>query len=152
MKMRVGLKIFGVLVVATAITSLAFSDFLSGVGKLLNPENLAKTAGVGIIVKQFGPKINNVVNRITKHKPTSSSTTKVVPILTVGSSNAIGAAQVIGPKEFVNRVSAVAQIDSDLGFIPKVRVRGLIPVANKKLIQIKRVPNVGVSAILDLKL
>lgn len=115
-------------------------------------KQLIKVVGIGAAVKQFGPQINSTINKATKHEDTRNASTKVVPILSVGSgSGAIGAAQVMGAKAAVDKVEAVAQIEG--GIFGEVRFRALIPVESKDVLSnIRRVDGVGVSGIVDLKL
>lgn len=115
-----------------------------------------KIIGVGAAVKQFGPEINKQFNKLTKHTDTPDMSTKVVPIISVGigagsGGNAIGAAQVTGPKDKIDKVAAVAQPEAKI--FGEIRIRALIPVSSKNVIQdIKKVDGVGVSGIVDLKL
>lgn len=137
-------KVAIITVASLAITAIAAPQ----IGQII------KVVGVGAAVKQFGPQINSAINKLSKHKDTFASTTKVVPILSVGvgTSSAIGAAQVTGPKNKVDKVQAVAQPAADL-FGHEVRVRALIPVSSKDVVRdIKAVDGVGVSGIVDLKL
>lgn len=117
-------------------------------------KQIIKLVGVGAAVKQFGPQLNTALNKLTSHKDTFTMTTKVVPIISAGidSRKAVGAAQVMGPKNKVDLVQAVAQIDQDvLG--KEVKIRAMIPISSKDVIKdIKRVEGVGVSGIVDLKL
>ena len=115
-------------------------------------KELIKIVGVGAAVDRFGPEINKAVNKVSGHKDTYTMTTKVVPIISVGrGQGAIGAAQVLGTKDRVSIVKAVAQIEGE--FLGEFRIRAMIPVASKNVIEdIKRVEGVGVSGILDLKL
>ena len=113
-----------------------------------------KIIGVGAAVKQFGPEINRGINKLANHKDTSTRATKVVPILSAGiaSRQAIGAAQVMGPKSLVDKVQAVAQLDQDL-FGREVKIRAMIPVSSTDVVKdIRKVDGVGVSGIVDLKL
>lgn len=119
-------------------------------------KQIIKIVGVGAAVKQFGPDINKELNKMTGHKDTNASFTKVVPIITVGlnKSGAIGAAQVMGAKINVQKVVAVAQPEADL-FGREIRIRALIPVDSVNIgdpKNIKAVDGVGVSGIVDLKL
>ena len=74
---------------------------------------LLKIVGIGAVVQKFGPDINKAMNKLGTHTDTNTSWTKVVPILSVGSRRAIGAAQVMGPRSKVETVKAVAQLDQD---------------------------------------
>ena len=137
-------RIFVVASVTLAVTALAAPQ----IGQLI------KIIGVGAAVKQFGPQINRGINGLSKHKDTRTSWTKVVPIISIGigTSSAIGAAQVMGPKYLVDKVEAVAQPSGDL-LGHEIRIRALIPVSSKDVIKdIKAVDGVGVSGIVDLKL
>ncbi len=115
---------------------------------------IIKLVGVGAAVKQFGPEINRSINGLTRHKDTYDMTTKVVPIISGGinSRNAVGAAQVMGPKDKVDQVQAVAQLDQDL-FGREVKIRAMIPISTREIVKdIRRVEGVGVSGIVDLRL
>lgn len=137
-------RVLAVALCGLAATVLAADAFM----------DLVKIVGVGAAVTQFAPQLNNAVNKVSGYKDTTSMTTKVVPILSGGinSRKAIGAAQVMGPRAQVDKVKAVAQIDQDL-LGREVKVRVMIPIESKDVIRdLKRVDNVGVSAIIDLKL
>lgn len=119
---------------------------------------IVKTIGIGAAVKAFAPALNTFVNKLLQAKDAQTQqTTKVVPILsiTLGVNTpgqaAVGAAQVSGPKASVDKVQAVAVIDAN--YQGSFSVRALVPVDSlepwKRLV---RVPSVGVSAIIDLKL
>ncbi|HCE00259.1 MAG TPA: hypothetical protein DER07_04395 [Armatimonadetes bacterium] len=115
---------------------------------------ILKVVGVGAAVKQFGPQINKEFNKLLNHTDTAQSSTKVVPILTVGlsTSTAVGAAQVMGPKAQVDKVEAVAQPSAEL-FGREFRIRGFIPVSSRDVLKdIKRVDNVAVTGVMDIKL
>lgn len=133
----------------------ALSLGLVGVGAPQLRE-VVKILGVGAAVKQFGPDINKGMNKLTGHKDSSASYTKVVPIITVGlnSRGAIGAAQVMGARRNVDRVRAVASPQAEL-FGKEIMLRALIPVDTDdptKMAKLKPVDGVGVSGIVDLKL
>jgi len=77
-------------------------------------------------------------------------TTKVVPIISIGTKGYIGAAQVTGPASSIEQVKAVAQVEGS--FNGMVRVKGLVPVDSTNPVGASRVQGVGVSAIIDLKI
>lgn len=117
-------------------------------------KQIIKVVGVGAAVKQFNKDINRAINKLANRSDTAERMTKVVPILTVGigKSNAIGAAQVTGPKRLVDTVEAVAAPETEL-FGKEIRIRAMIPVSSGDLGKgIKAVDGVGVSGIVDLKL
>jgi hypothetical protein len=113
-----------------------------------------KLIGVSAAVKQFGPDLNKAINKLTSHRDSYDMTTKVVPIISGGISSrqAVGAAQVMGPRDKVEEVQAVAQLDQDL-FGREVKIRAMIPISSREIVKdIRRVEGVGVSGIIDLKL
>jgi hypothetical protein len=117
-------------------------------------KQIIKVVGVGAAVKQFGPQINTAINKLANQRDNSRVMTKVVPIISAGlaSRQAIGAAQVMGPPEQVEKVQAVAQLDQDV-FGREVKIRAMIPVESKDVVKnIRRVEGVGISGIVDLKL
>jgi hypothetical protein len=117
-------------------------------------ESIIKVAGIGMAVQQFGPQINSAINSAVRHRDTAQMSTKVVPILSagVGGRQAIGAAQVTGPRRQIDQVTAVAQLDQDL-FGRQVKARIMVPVSSQDVVRdIRRVDGVGVSAIVDLRL
>jgi len=124
----------------------------------LTVDAIVKTIGVGAAVKAFAPAINTFINTLVQAKdPTTLQTTKVVPILSISvgvnapGQAAIGAAQVSGPKAAVDKVQAVAAIDAN--YQGSFSIRALVPVDSlEPWKRIRRVPSVGVSAIIDLKL
>ena len=127
--------------------------FLAGVGSSQLIGKIVKGAGIGVVVKQFGPQINSGLNRLVKHQDSRAVATKVVPILTVGvaSRQSIGAAQVMGPPAAIARVGSVAQLDQDI-LGREIKIRGLIPIEGNDPSNLRRVPGVGVSGTVDLRL
>lgn len=115
-----------------------------------------KVIGVGAAVKQFNKDINRAFNKLANRSDSATRMTKVVPILTVGigKSNAIGAAQVMGPPALVKKVEAVAAPETEL-FGKEIRIRALIPIGSSKATDkanLDTVDGVAVSGIVDLKL
>ena len=131
------------IIVATATLGLTAIGFTQ-VGQLL------KIVGIGAVVQKFGPQINSGMNKLASHTDTNTSTTKVVPILSVGSRRAIGAAQVMGPRSKVETVKAVAQLDQDL-FGKEVKIRAMIPIDTEGVSNIHRVEDVGISGLVDFR-
>jgi len=133
------------------VTVASLSMVAAGTGQI---REILKVLGVGAAVQRFGPDINKAINKLSGHKDTDATFTKVVPILTVGigKSSAIGAAQVTGKKSNVDKVRAVAAPETEL-FGKEIRIRALIPISNDKVDQgINKVEGVGISGIVDLKL
>ena len=117
----------------------------------LNLGSILKVGGVGILVDRFGGQINDFLNKILDQNNLSTTyTTKVVPIVSVGTNGYIGAAQVTGPASEVERVEAVAQLEASFNNV--ARVKGLVPIDSKNPVNASRIQGVGVSAIIDLKI
>lgn len=135
-------------VVLTAILSL-------GVGALAQAQlgSILKGGAVALAVDKFGPQINKGINTLTGNKNLSvAQATKVVPILSIGSGSYLGAVQVAGSEEALDKVKAVAQLEGRVNVIGGIRLRALIPIAARSVSNIHRVPGVGVSALVDIKL
>ncbi len=119
---------------------------------------IIKTLGIGYAVRAFAPQINNFINDLLQNKGVAvREQTKVVPILSIsiGIGNPggayIGAAQVSGPKASVDKVEAVALLEAD--FQTAFRIKAYVPVDNLKPWEVfRRVPGVGVSAIVDIRI
>ena len=150
MKRRVlgGLALL-VMVLVVALPMGARAQF----GDLL--ETLLKVGGVGLIVDTYGEKIDHLLNEVLDNRGIPrEEATKVVPILSLGRGGYIGLAQVGGPKEKVEQVEAVVQLEAEL-IGNKLRAKVLVPVDSKDITHpkdINKVRGVGVSAIIDLKL
>lgn len=129
------------LLVALALPALAI-DLSSIIG----------VVGGGFLVSAVAEPLNKFINTITFNKGLENqSSTKVVPIVSIGDGTRIGAAQVSGPSSAVNRTKAVAQLETS--FQDKLRVKVLVPIDSENpLQQFRRVQGVGVSAIIDLRL
>ena len=115
---------------------------------------ILKIGGTALIVKQFGGTINSVLNKVTGQNKLEDEgiVTKVVPVLSAGSRGAIGIVQVAGPREQIDRVKAVAQLQTQVKALITLQARILIPIDADNLTNINRVSGVGVSAIIDIKL
>ncbi|KYZ76315.1 hypothetical protein AXX12_07720 [Anaerosporomusa subterranea] len=114
--------------------------------------DIFKVGGIGFLIDQFAKPLNNFINTITfKHGAGHDYATKVVPILSFGNGGHVGAAQVMGSQELIDKTQAVIQVEDD--FSGKTfRVKVLIPIDSKNPINFSRVQGVGVSAIIDVKI
>ena len=132
-----------------------FAVVLVPVADAINLGSIIKVAGIGLLVDQFGPQLNSFINALmAQHNATPEFATKVVPILTVGvlgNSGYIGAAQVMGPQNLIDKVQAVVQVESSFNG-NMFRVKGLIPIDSKIPVNFSRVSGVGVSAMIDVRI
>ena len=64
----------------------------------------------------------------------------------------MGAAQVSGPKSAVEKVKAVGQLEANFNQV--FRIKALVPLDSENPIKdgIRRVPGVGITAIIDLRI
>jgi hypothetical protein len=138
------LKLAGLVV---AVLGLASVSLYAQLGSIL------KGGAVVFLVNQFGKQINEGINTaLMNRKWEHKQATKVVPIVSIGSGAYVGAAQVIGDEEAVKKVEAVVQLELNLP--GRARAKVLIPVDKVSLnvTEMQRVYDVGVSAVIDLKL
>jgi len=108
--------------------------------------------GIGYAVRVFGDQINSGINTLLAQRGVQwEGTTKVVPILSIGSGAYIGAAQVAGPPNLVSQVQAVAQGETRIG--NNLAAKLLIPVSSINVLKgVNRVEGVGLSALIDFRL
>lgn len=111
-----------------------------------------KIVGIDILVDKFGSKLNSFINQFMDNNDASTnSASKVVTIISPVGNKHIGAAQVVGSKSAVAKVGAVAQLETS--FMDKLfRIKVLVPIEGKDATKIRRVPGVGVSAVIDVKI
>jgi len=113
--------------------------------------DLIKVGGIGAVVKQFGPQINKFINTITLQKNAGNNyATKVVPIISIGDGKQIGAVQVTGSQELVDKTACVIQLEGKT--LGSVRIRALIPSDTINPLKFSRVQGVGVSALIDISI
>lgn len=108
--------------------------------------------GIGYAVRVFGDDINDFINTLLAQRGVDyEGTTKVVPILSVGSGAYIGAAQIAGPPSLVREVRAVAQGETRIG--NNLRAKLLIPVNTINVLRgVERIEGVGLSALIDFRI
>lgn len=115
--------------------------------------DVVKVGGVGFIVEKFGGQINDFINKLTANKNLSTTeSTNVVPIISLGGGGYIGAVQIIGAKANVEKCKAVVQLEANAAFGKNLRIKALVPVGSKTTSNIKRIYGVGVSAIIDIRI
>ena len=132
-------------------TALGVATLLIGVGVAsAQLGSILKVGGAIAVADRFGGQINSGLNKVTGQKKLAASgiSSKVVPVLSIGSRKAVGVVQVSGPQAAVNQTKAVAQIETKL---LGVNARVLLPINTRSVLNPKRVPGVGVSAVVDIK-
>ena len=135
-----------------AVLALALLSCTALPAGAVNLGDLIGVVGGGFLVSAVAGPLNDFINTITFNRNIGvTESTKVVPILSVGTGTAIGAAQVSGPESAVRRTKAVGQIEAE--YQGRLRVRILVPMDSSNPLQgIRRVQGVGVSAIIDYRL
>lgn len=141
----VGSLVVAIFALSAALTSQVYSA--SVVTQVL------KGAAIGYAIKQSAGVIDKAINTITLRNNMKSSTmsTKVVPILSVGEKGYIGGAQVSGPSSYVSKVQAVFQYEKQFSN-NNYRAKILVPSASLNPLKLERVQKVGVSAVIDVAL
>ncbi len=123
-----------------------------GIDKLNELSDMLKEKGMTLALDHFSGKINDYVNENAPFRIEQGYETKVVPVVTVGSKGYIGAAQICGPKEQLEKCKAALTVEGKLAS-GTVRVQYLVPIDTLRptsLENVHRVQGVGVSARLDL--
>lgn len=130
---------------AGAVTSVSAFNLGSVLG------GVVKVGGIGYLVDRYSEQLNSAINSIMmKEGAGTNYATKVVPIVSIGNSGYIGAAQVIGDADQVEKVEAVGQLE--VSWNDKLfRIKGLIPMNSKNPANFSRVQGVGVSAVIDVR-
>ena len=126
--------------------AIKLGDILNGdVGKVI------KGAAVLALTVGLADQLNSFINTVTLNKGVPESAgTKVVPVIALGSGTRVGAAQVSGPKDLVNKTKIVVQIESKFSF-KNLDVEVFVPSDNMNPLKFNRVEGVGVSALIDLR-
>lgn len=137
--------------VIAAVTIASLLGFAGGTAvQAFNLGSILKVGGISVLVSKYGDSINDFLNKLLmKNGVGTDYATKVVPILSVGTGKYIGAVQVVGPTEQVDKVKAVAQLEGTFNGI--TRANALIPIESLSVSNLSRVQGVGVSATIDFK-
>jgi len=111
-----------------------------------------KGLAIGYAVREASQPLNRFIDTVTLRNlvPTRLAT-KVVPVLSVGQRAYIGGAQVIGPRSLINKTQAVWQYEQNFDN-GNYRVKALVPSSSLNPLELKRVPKVGLSALIDVSL
>ena len=129
--------------IASQVSAFNLGSFLGGV---------VKVGGIGFLVDKYGDSVNSAINSLMmKEGAGTNYATKVVPIVSIGDSGYIGAAQVIGDANQVAKVKAVGQLE--IGWNDRLfRIKGLVPMDSMDPTAFSRGQGVGVSAVIDVRI
>ena len=138
----------------TVISAVAaiVAGALAPAGAVTLGTKVLRGAAIGYAVKQTAGPLNEFINKVTLQRGMPSGlATKVVPIISVGEKGYIGGAQVSGPAALVKDVRAVLQYEQNFS-TGNYRIKALVPSSSINPLELKRVPKVGVSALIDVAL
>lgn len=122
------------------------------VSQAFNFGDILKVGGIGFLIDKFSTPLNNFINQLTfKQGAGNDYATKVVPIISVGNKGYIGAAQVTGTQNLVDKTKAVLQIEGNFNG-STFRAKALVPIDSTNPTNFSRVQGVGVSAIIDIRI
>lgn len=127
-----------------SLQPVSAGGILGGLGKVV------KTGGIVWVVDRYGNELNTFINKLTAKYPIADEySTKVVPIIAVGTKGYVGAAQISGPRSMVDKCKGALALEGD--FMNRTfRVQALIPVDSIDPSNCTRVQGVGVSAKIDV--
>ena len=132
--------------VQTARSSKIGDIFKGGAGDVI------KGGAILLASNALADPINKAINTVTFNKgiPNSAST-KVVPVISMGSGTRVGFVQVSGPKDLVNKTKAVIQIETKLT-VKNLDIEIFVPSSSVNPLKFKRVQGVGITALVDYRL
>ena len=136
-----------------ALVAALLVGVIGGAGAESILQRVIPAVAGGYAVMAVAKPLNNFINSLMASNGVANRDhTKVVPILTLGGTQYIGAAQVSGPSYNVNRVLAVIAYKGSWNN-GVWNVDGLVPVDSMNPTKgIKRVYGTGVDAIINAKL
>jgi hypothetical protein len=134
--------------IAVGLAVLAFST-TAALG--IDIGDVVKVGGIAFLVDQYDEQIDSfITSALGEREAAAKGATKVVPILSLGGGGYIGAAQVVGSPENVQRVKAVVQVEGKFG---DFRAKVLVPTTTSKASgSPDRAKGVGVSAVIEFKI
>jgi hypothetical protein len=134
--------------VAAALALLTLS---TGTVLAIGLGDIVKVGGIAYLVDRYDSEIDTfITSALGEREAAAQGATKVVPIISLGGGGYIGAAQVVGNSEQVERVKAVVQLEGKFGsFGAKV----LVPTTTSTPSGTPdRVKGVGVSAVVEFEI
>lgn len=107
--------------------------------------DILKAGVVAVAINAAADPLNKAINSIAGGWNTS---TKVVPVATIGDKAYIGGAQVAGAASSLGKVKAVYQYE-DIFDGGKFRIKAFVPSNSTNPLQISRVSGIGLTALID---
>ncbi len=150
MKKKVLFAITAILILTTATMTVKASKL----GDLLDGKvgNVIKGVAVFALTDLLAEQLDDFINTVTLNKGVpEQAATKVVPVVSTGSGFRVGAVQVTGPKELVEKVKAVVQIETKFS-LKNLDVEVFVPSDSINPLKFNRVEGVGVSALIYFRM
>ncbi len=124
-----------------------------GVALALNVgEAVLKTVTIGAVVNAVAGPADRAINGLTLNsKVPIGTSTKVVPVLSLGEKGYMGAAQIAGSQELVGKTKAVLQVETSWSN-KQYRIKLMMPLNSVNPIGARRVRGLGISALVDVGL
>jgi len=114
--------------------------------------SVLKTAVVGAVVTAAAGPMNDAIDRVSGTDTMPAGTdTKVVPVLSFGRKAYVGAAQVSGAANLVERARAVLQFETEFDQ-GRYRIKVLSPVDSLNPLEFGRVQGLGITGLADIAL
>ncbi|MGB9587296.1 MAG: hypothetical protein ACPL7O_03870 [Armatimonadota bacterium] len=107
--------------------------------------DVLKAGVVAVAINAAADPLNKAINSIAGGWNTS---TKVVPVATIGDKAYIGGAQVAGAASSLDKVKAVYQYEDIFGG-GKFRIKAFVPSDSTNPLKISRVSGIGLTALID---
>ncbi|MCL6628423.1 MAG: hypothetical protein K6U00_02340 [Armatimonadetes bacterium] len=107
--------------------------------------DILKAGVVAVAINAAADPLNKAINSIAGGW---NSSTKVVPVATIGDKAYIGGAQVAGAASSLDKVKAVYQYE-DIFDGGKFRIKAFVPSDSTNPLQISRVSGIGLTALID---
>ena len=136
------------ILIMVGLLSLALA---TGAPARISLGDILKVTGIAWLVSQYDEQIDSfITSALGEREAAAKGATKVVPILSVGRGGYVGAAQVVGSPEHVQRVKAVVQVEGKFG---DFRAKVLVPTTTDKASgSPDRAKGVGVSAVIEFRI
>lgn len=153
MKSKTKMKFIALILLAGVICMAPRTTKAIKLGDILDGDvgDVIKGAAVLALTAALADEIDGFINTITLNTGVpDSADTKVVPIIALGSGARVGAAQVSGPKDLVNKTEVVIQIETKFGK-KNLDIEAFVPSDSTNPLKFNRVEGVGVSALIDMR-
>lgn len=150
--MKKNLKTALAVLVVCVVIGAAWSKTSYGLKLGGKVQDVLKGAAIVLLTNALSDELDKFINTVTLNNGVpAQADTKVVPIIAFGSGTRVGAGQVVGPKELVDKVKVLVQIETKFS-LKNLDIEVFVPSDSMNPLKFNRVEGVGVSALIDLRL